>query len=93
MAQCYPIGLITMTDDAETDEKVIAIPFNDPQMNTYSDISSLPVHLFTEIAHFFEVYKQLEHGATSVENIQGKAAAVQAIDNAMQLYSRRYTKS
>ncbi|MBR2974988.1 MAG: inorganic diphosphatase, partial [Clostridia bacterium] len=33
MVRCYPIGVITMNDGGEMDEKIIAIPFSDPNYN------------------------------------------------------------
>ena len=30
LVQCYPIGVITMLDNGKNDEKIIAIPFEDP---------------------------------------------------------------
>lgn len=90
LVECSPIGLITMTDDDETDEKVVAVPLMDPQMNGYSDISQLPPHVFSEISHFFQVYKQLEHGLTSVERMDGRAEAVRAIEAALANYKTRF---
>lgn len=49
MVRCYPIGVITMMDNGRFDEKIIAIPFNDPTYNSYNDISELPPHVFNEI--------------------------------------------
>lgn len=52
LVRCYPIGVVTMTDRNEHDEKIIAIPFADPQYNSYKDISQLPAHIFDELQHF-----------------------------------------
>ena len=90
LVECYPIGVITMTDCDEMDEKIIAIPFGDPQMNGYADISALPPHLFAEIAHFFEVYKQLEHGKTTVDKVEGRVEAVLAIERALEGYRKAF---
>ena len=60
LVECYPIGVITMEDGGSLDEKIIAIPFQDPTYNTYQDISELPDHVASEIKHFFRVYKSLE---------------------------------
>ena len=49
---CYPIGVIRMIDDDEIDDKIIAIPFEDPNWNYYHDIDQLPPHHGNEIAHF-----------------------------------------
>ena len=35
LVRCYPIGVITMQDQGKMDEKIIAIPFEDPTYNTY----------------------------------------------------------
>ena len=51
LVRCYPIGVITMLDQGRLDEKIIAIPFQDPSYNSYHDVSELPAHLFTEISH------------------------------------------
>ena len=60
LVQCYPIGVISMLDGGRNDEKIIAIPFADPNYNKYQDISELPEHIFAEMRHFFNVYKALE---------------------------------
>ena len=38
LVRCYPIGVISMVDNGRNDEKIIAIPFNDPTYNTYKSI-------------------------------------------------------
>ena len=55
--RCYPIGVITMMDNGRSDEKIIAIPFNDPNYNMYHSVRELPMHVFNEMKHFFTVYK------------------------------------
>lgn len=77
--ECFPIGIITMIDENEEDEKIVAIPINDPFLNSYSDISELPKHQFDEIKHFFEVYKYLENKETRVDKISGRVDAIEAI--------------
>ena len=37
LVRCYPIGLIKMLDGGRSDEKIIAIPYNDPTYNQYND--------------------------------------------------------
>ena len=79
LVRCYPIGVIRMKDNGKLDEKIIAIPFNDPNYNTYRDISDLPPHLFQEMQHFFTVYKTLEHKETIVDEAQGREKAIEVI--------------
>ena len=83
LVECYPIGVFSMTDDDELDEKIIAIPFEEPQMNQWKDITDLPKHVFTEIQHFFSVYKSLEHTDTSLQEVEDRAKAVDIIDKCL----------
>ena len=57
-----------MEDSGSLDEKIIAIPFQDPTYNTYQDISELPNHVASEIRHLFRVYKGLEGKETVVSD-------------------------
>ena len=79
LVRCYPIGVIRMKDNGKLDEKIIAIPFNDPNYNTYHDITDLPAHVFQEMQHFFSVYKTLENKETVVDEAQGRDEAVDVI--------------
>ena len=66
IVRCFPIGVIVMDDGGKRDEKIIAIPFDDPAYRDYTDISELPGHLFEEMRHFFSVYKNLEGQKTVI---------------------------
>ncbi len=90
--ECYPIGMITMIDEDEADEKIVAIPVNDPFLNNYKDLSELPQHQFQEIKHFFEVYKFLENKETRVDNIVGRNEAIEAIEKCKTAYNKVFTK-
>ncbi len=90
--RCYPIGVISMIDSGNPDEKIIAIPFDDPTYNVYQDISEVPAHIFDEMMHFFRVYKALEGKETSVNEIQGRQAAQDIITKSLESYIENYCK-
>ena len=76
-----------MDDNGAVDEKIIAIPFADPNYNTYTSIHDLPMHVFDEMKHFFSVYKQLEYNKnTSVDVVEDRDKAIEIICAAMQRY-------
>jgi len=75
-----------MKDRDEDDQKIIAIPFGDPQYNGYRDISELPTHILEELRHFLSVYKQLENKQVVVLESGGYRDAQEAISDALQLY-------
>ena len=88
LVRCYPIGVVTMTDINKNDEKIIAIPFGDPQYNEYDDISKLPKHIFDELEHFLKVYKQLENKIVHVENLGGHDKAMEIIKDNIERYKK-----
>lgn len=92
LVRCYPIGMMTMLDQGKMDEKIIAIPFNDPTYNEYKNISELPGHIFSEMRHFFSVYKSLENKDTVVDEEQGPDAARKAIQLALDAYIEKFCR-
>jgi inorganic pyrophosphatase len=81
-----------MIDNGMSDEKIIAIPYNDPTYNMYTNISELPQHIFNEMKHFFSVYKELEHKQTDVNEFGGPEEAVRIIDHCIQNYDEKFGK-
>ncbi len=92
LVRCYPIGVITMKDSGKLDEKIISIPFNDPNYNTYKDISELPKHVFDEMTHFFTVYKNLEDKETVVDEVQNKEKAIEIIEKSIGNYIQEFCR-
>ena len=90
--RCYPIGVISMIDNGRFDEKIIAIPFNDPTYNTYTDIAQIPTHIFEEMSHFFRVYKELEGKQTAVNEVKNAEEAKTVIEKAINSYVENYCK-
>ncbi len=81
-----------MMDNGHNDDKIIAIPFEDPTYNSYKDISELPKHIFNEMMHFFTVYKELEHKTTAVNEMENVDSAIQIIDNDINHYIENFCK-
>ncbi len=92
LVRCYPIGVITMLDQGALDEKIIAIPFEDPAYNSYKDIKDLPDHIFNEMSHFFTIYKELEGKQTVVDDVQGKEKACEVIQKCLDNYIEKFCK-
>lgn len=92
LVECYPIGVITMIDSKQNDEKIIAVAKKDPFLNMYNDIEELPNHISAEIMHFFEVYKQLEDKQTVVEEALGRKEAERIIQKAIDNYEKKFVK-
>ncbi|MFZ9994964.1 MAG: inorganic diphosphatase [Steroidobacteraceae bacterium] len=62
--RCRPVGVLLMEDESGEDEKLLAVPV-DKVFNGYShvlDIDTVSRHWLERIGHFFEHYKDLDHG-------------------------------
>jgi inorganic pyrophosphatase len=60
--RCRPVGVLRMTDEAGSDEKILAVPVT-KVFNGYAhiqDIDQVSPHWLERIGHFFEHYKDLE---------------------------------
>ena len=90
LVECKPIGVLNMIDN-DSDEKIIAVPVNDPNYCGYNDITDLPRHYFDEIQHFFQVYKSLESGkVTSVTETNGVEMAKDIIKKSIDSYIKDF---
>lgn len=77
------LGVFCMRDEEGDDYKVVAVPATDPRWDEVTDVSDLPEHLTREIAHFFDVYKELEPGkATEVRGWRGADDAEEVVTKA-----------
>ncbi len=92
LVRAYPIGVISMIDNGRNDEKIIAIPFNDPTYNQYTNIDQLPAHVFDEMRHFFSVYKNLENKTTAVNEVSNRDEAIKIVKHAIDNYVENFCK-
>ncbi|TMM00349.1 MAG: inorganic diphosphatase [Actinobacteria bacterium] len=77
-----PIALFRMTDEKGIDDKVLAVPLQDPLWNTLESLDDLAPGLQNEIAHFFSVYKDLEQKTVTVDGWYSREEAVKEIQAA-----------
>ena len=90
LIQVYPIGNMRMIDGGKLDDKIIAIPFSDPNYNQINDLKQLPSHIFDEIMHFFSVYKQLENKQTAVKELLNADDAKRIISECIDNYNKSF---
>ncbi|GAB4312281.1 MAG: inorganic diphosphatase [Methanobacteriaceae archaeon] len=83
-----PVGMMKMIDGGDNDDKILAVPVDDPKFEEVNDIEDLPKHLLEEIAHFFKEYKTLEGKETEVIGWVNKKEAIDAIEHSIDLYKK-----
>lgn len=91
LVEAKVVGVMTMVDQGEQDDKIIAVAAKDPSVNEINDISDMPKHLLNEVTQFFEDYKKLEGKSVHVEKKYGdKEAAKKVIIDAIHLYDKTF---
>jgi len=89
--EARPVALMRMDDDGEKDDKVVAVPSEDPRYDHVEDVDDLTDQQKAEISEFFETYKNLEAGKeTETLGWEDRAAAHDAIEHAMDLYETKF---
>jgi inorganic pyrophosphatase len=81
-----PIALFEMRDEMGDDDKIICVPLNDPGWNQLEDLDDLSEQFQLEVAHFFSVYKQLEHKPVEIGGWHSRGDAIKVIEDAARLH-------
>jgi inorganic pyrophosphatase len=61
-----PVGGLDMEDEKGSDFKIVAVPIGDPRYAHIVELTDMGDHWAKEIATFFETYKWLEPGDTTI---------------------------
>jgi len=90
VVRCRPVGVLSMTDEAGADAKLLAVPV-DKLTQMYRDVrgpDDVPKILLDQIAHFFAHYKDLEPGKfVKIEGWSGIEAAKKEIMEGVSRYA------
>ena len=79
-----PIGVLHMIDDGEKDEKIIAVPLDDPRYNHIKSLTDLSPHIKKEIEHFFSHYKDLQKKRVEITKWGNAIDAVKVIKKSIE---------
>jgi inorganic pyrophosphatase len=92
LVQVRPVAVMRMIDGGDSDDKVIAVPVDDPRWDDVKDLSDINKHTVKEIQHFFETYKQIEKKEVIVSGFKNKKAAMAAVVRSMKIYKKKFKK-
>lgn len=88
---CRPIGALRLEDSGESDDKIIAVPFDDPRFDEVKNLDDLSSHAKKEIKNFWENYAELQPDKKiKVIGWSGKAKAHQLIKAAIKTYQENH---
>ena len=92
LIEARPIGLLRMKDDGEADDKVICVSTNDPRYLHTTDIDKIEDHTRSEIAHFFQVYKDLEGKKVEIIGWEASKEAKSVVVESIKRYKNTLKK-
>ncbi len=86
LVRVRPVALMKMVDGGDSDDKVIAVPVDDPRWNDVHDLEHINKHTLKEMEHFYSTYKKLQNKEVSINGFEGKTAAKDAFERARKAY-------
>jgi len=86
LVKARPIAIMEMTDGGERDDKVVAVPVDDPRFDDIKDIGDLNKHFIKEMTHFFETYKKVQNKEVNVGEWSGADVAKAAFTKSCEMY-------
>lgn len=92
LVNARPVAIMHMTDSGEGDDKVIAVPVNDPRWDEVEDLKDINKHTLKEMEHFFTTYKKIQNKVVEVSGFEGKDAAQAAVLKSIELYKKEFSK-
>ncbi|MEK7586679.1 MAG: inorganic diphosphatase [Patescibacteria group bacterium] len=93
LVHARPVAIMRMIDSGEADDKLIAVPTDDPRWQEVNDLADINPHQIKEIEHFFNTYKQLQNKKVEVKGFEGKVEAEKAFARSRELYSAKFGKT
>lgn len=92
LVRVRPVAIMNMIDGGEADDKVIAVPTEDPRWDDVRDLADVNKHTIKEMEHFFATYKKIQNKEVEVKGFKGKAEAEAAFERAQTLYQEKFAK-
>lgn len=91
IAMVRPIGGLSLLDDVQADDKIIAVLTNDSIYGEFHDIYDLPDKIVKRLVHYFTTYKDLPYGKGRrmvLAEIYGRKKAYDIIMRSVEDYER-----
>lgn len=92
LVRVRPVAIMNMIDNGDADDKIIAVPIDDPRWDGVKDLTDINPHTIKEMEHFYSTYKKLQNKTVTVTGFQGKDEAIKAFARGCQLYQEKYPK-
>ncbi len=88
LIKARPVGLLIMNDSGEEDNKIIAVPCDDPYYDYIKDLKDLPPHFLKELSYFMEHYKDMKNKKVVANKYFGVKEAKEEFARAVKRFKR-----
>jgi len=92
LVRVRPVAIMNMIDSGDQDDKVIAVPVDDPRWEDVKDLSDINKHTVKEIEHFYSTYKKLQNKEVEVTGFKPRSEAEKAFKESLELYKEKFSK-
>lgn len=89
LVKARPVAIMEMVDGGDRDDKVLAVPVDDPRFEEVHDLADVNKHFIKEATHFFETYKKVQNKSVEVGKWLGAAEAKAAFTRSREMYEAK----
>ena len=90
LVRVRPVAVLQMIDDGESDNKIIAVPIDDPRFDEIKDVSDINKHTLKEIEHFFSTYKKIQEKEVKTNGFKDRASAEADFERSIEIYKEKF---
>jgi len=90
LVKCKTIGMLSVDDCGERDDKIISVPTDDPYYSHINSFDQLPQKEREDIQYFLEHYKDLEKKKVIVKSWEDQASAKKFITECVACYKKKF---
>ena len=92
LVRARPVAIMNMIDSGEGDDKVIAVPVDDPRWENVRDLEDINKYTIKEMEHFYSTYKKLQNKVVEVNGFKGRAEAEACFEEGRKIYNLKFGK-
>lgn len=90
LVRVRPVAVMHMNDSGDSDDKIIAVPIQDPRWALVDNLDKVNPHTLKVIQHFYENYKKLQNKVVAISGFEGQDAAFEAVKKSIMLYNEKF---
>ena len=91
LVPCRVVGMLSVDDDGERDDKVLAVPLGDSSLDGVDDLGDINPKELEAMIYFMEHYKDLENKPVKVTGTVNAADAKKFIVECITCYEKKFS--